>query len=77
MDEITFAALWARVQKYVNGVALGQGVVQVPGPPGKGVPSGGTTGQVLRKKSDSDFDAEWGDIPRITNAEIQSIINKL
>lgn len=29
------------------------------GPPGPGVPSGGTTGQVLAKKSDDDFDTEW------------------
>lgn len=30
-----------------------------PGAAGVGVPAGGTTGQVLRKKSDSDFDTEW------------------
>lgn len=28
-----------------------------------GIPSGGTTGQVLAKKSDSDYDAEWKDAP--------------
>lgn len=33
-----------------------------PGPKGdtgEGVPSGGTTGQVLKKKSDNDYDTEW------------------
>jgi hypothetical protein len=28
---------------------------------GVGVPSGGTAGQILRKRSDDDFDTEWGD----------------
>jgi hypothetical protein len=26
---------------------------------GAGVPAGGTTGQILRKKSDTDYDTEW------------------
>lgn len=30
-----------------------------PGPPGVGVPPGGTTGQTLTKLSDSDYDAGW------------------
>ena len=29
------------------------------GPAGQGVPSGGTTGQVLKKKSNTDYDTEW------------------
>ena len=29
---------------------------------GQGVPSGGTTGQILTKKSDTDYDTEWADI---------------
>lgn len=29
---------------------------------GQGVPTGGTTGQVLTKKSDTDYDTEWSDI---------------
>jgi hypothetical protein len=29
------------------------------GQPGVGVPSGGTTGQVLVKKSNVDFDTDW------------------
>ena len=31
-----------------------------PGPRGIGVPAGGTTGQVLRKSSDTNYDFEWG-----------------
>ena len=30
-----------------------------PGPPGVGVPPGGTTGQTLTKLSDSDYDTGW------------------
>lgn len=29
---------------------------------GQGVPTGGTTGQILTKKSDTDYDTEWADI---------------
>ena len=31
----------------------------VDGAPGQGVPSGGTTGQVLKKRSNTDYDTEW------------------
>lgn len=31
----------------------------VPGPAGEGVPTGGTTGQVLAKASGTDYDTEW------------------
>ena len=33
------------------------------GPAGPGVATGGTTGQVLAKKSDANFDTEWIDVP--------------
>ncbi|MBQ8603911.1 MAG: hypothetical protein IJ410_03585 [Oscillospiraceae bacterium] len=33
------------------------------GKDGVGVPTGGTAGQVLVKKSDDDYDTEWVDIP--------------
>lgn len=35
--------------------------VQPSGGSGGGIPSGGTTGQVLVKKSNTDYDAEWAD----------------
>lgn len=31
------------------------------GPSGQGVPTGGTTGQVLKKTSGSDYDTDWAD----------------
>lgn len=41
-------------------VLLATGGAQGPqGPAGPGVPAGGTTGQVLAKASDDDFDTEW------------------
>jgi hypothetical protein len=32
-----------------------------PAPQGRAIPPGGTTGQVLSKQSDDDFDADWAD----------------
>ena len=40
---------------YVNGVDTGQSAL------GVGVPAGGTEGQILSKKSNSDYDTEWVD----------------
>lgn len=41
-------------------VRLGGALLQgPPGPPGVGVPPGGTTGQTLTKLSDSDWDTGW------------------
>lgn len=34
-----------------------------PGDPGVGVPAGGTTGQFLRKASDTNYDASWSSLP--------------
>ena len=39
-----------------------------------GIPSGGTTGQFLKKKSDSDYDYVWATFETITNTEIDSIV---
>ena len=33
--------------------------VSTPGPAGTGVPAGGTTGQVLAKNSNTDYDTTW------------------
>ena len=40
-----------------------QGLQGEQGPPGEGVPVGGTTGQLLSKQSDTDFDSQWVDPP--------------
>jgi hypothetical protein len=44
-------------------VALFHSMVGAEGPPGVGVPAGGTTGQVLVKLSDADFDTAWVTLP--------------
>lgn len=36
-----------------------QGPAGQKGDPGEGIPTGGTSGQVLTKKSDADYDTEW------------------
>lgn len=47
------------------------------GDKGDSIPSGGTTGQFLKKKSNTDYEYEWADITPtsvISNAEIDTII---
>lgn len=46
---------WTDVTAVVTGPAGADGT------DGEGVPDGGTTGQILKKKSDTDQDVEWGD----------------
>ena len=46
-----------------QGPAGPQGVPGPQGPAGQGVPTGGTAGQVLTKKTVSDYDAEWKTVP--------------
>nr|DAF79698.1 MAG TPA: BclA protein [Caudoviricetes sp.] len=45
------------------GPAGERGPAGEPGPAGPGVATGGTTGQVLAKKSNTNFDTEWIDVP--------------
>lgn len=45
--------------------------VMIPGP---GVSSGGAAGQVLAKKSNTDFDTEWVDMEVYTRAEVDALI---
>ena len=44
------------------------------GAKGDGIPTGGITGQFLKKKSDSDYDYVWETFETITNTEIDSIM---
>ena len=44
-----------------QGPAGATGATGPQGPAGQGVPSGGTTGQVLKKASGTDYDTEWAD----------------
>ena len=39
-----------------------------------GIPSGGTKGQFLKKKSSTDYDYVWATFETITNEEIDSIV---
>lgn len=49
--------IWdVETNQYVNTGVRAKGT---QGDPGEGVPAGGTTGQVLRKKSDDNYDTEW------------------
>lgn len=47
-----------RKEKYLKAIAD-----RMDGAAAKGLPSGGTTGQFLVKKSGADFDAEWQTVP--------------
>ena len=49
----------AKGEKGDAGAKGEQGPAGQKGDPGEGIPSGGTSGQVLTKKSDTDYDAEW------------------
>lgn len=40
------------------------------GPPGRGLPPGGTTGQIYVKASDNDYDGEWANAPDGTGAAV-------
>lgn len=47
------------------------------GDKGEGIPSGGIAGQVLKKKSNTDYEYEWADITPISsilNDDIDSIV---
>lgn len=44
------------------------------GAKGDSIPSGGTAGQFLEKKSNSDYDYVWATFEIITNAEIDAIM---
>ncbi len=47
----------------------------ITGPPGPGVATGGTTGQVLAKASATDFDSEWVDANPFYGARISNSLN--
>ncbi|NUS01887.1 MAG: collagen-like protein [Nonomuraea sp.] len=47
----------------VQGPAGPAGATGATGPAGPGVPAGGTTGQMLAKKTAADYDAQWVDAP--------------
>lgn len=46
----------------------GRVIIRHTGPPGKGLPDGGTIGQILVKNSGTDYDTEWANPPDGTGA---------
>lgn len=48
-----------------------QGPQGIQGEPGSGVPAGGTAGQMLVKKSATDYDSEWQNQPSIPVQDVQ------
>jgi hypothetical protein len=49
----------------VTGPTGATGATGSAGATGAGVPAGGTSGQILRKMTGSDYDTEWSTLPRI------------
>ena len=63
-------------QKGENGL---NGKDGLNGEKGEGIPTGGTTGQFLKKKSNTDYEYEWADIAptsSISNNEIEDIMKE-
>ena len=40
----------------------------------RGLPSGGTAGQILRKTSTTDYDAAWADVGTPTDAQVDDAV---
>lgn len=53
--------LTEQIERGLQGPQGPQGTQGADGEDGQGVPVGGTTGQVLKKKTNTDFDTEWGE----------------
>lgn len=56
---------WRQAQdkRFRPKTAGGTGPAGPAGPAGPGVPTGGTTGQYLRKVSATNYDTEWATLP--------------
>lgn len=65
--------------KPVCKVFMLKGEKGLKGDKGEGIPTGGTTGQFLKKKSNTDYEYEWADIAptsSISNNEIDTIVKE-
>ena len=65
------------ITKPVCRILMLKGEKGYKGDKGDSIPSGGTTGQFLKKKSNTDYEYEWADITPtsvISNTEIDDII---
>lgn len=54
-----------------------QGIQGEKGDTGEGVPTGGTTGQILKKKSNTNYDTEWGNEQDISGKADKSTVEEL
>lgn len=62
------ANAWATI--WISPVGGGGGATGAPGAAGEGVPTGGTTGQVLAKESEDNYDTAWIDPPVVGHDEV-------
>jgi hypothetical protein len=65
--------------KPVCKVFMLKGEKGIKGEKGESIPTGGTTGQFLKKKSNTDYEYEWADITPtsiISNNEIDAIMKE-
>lgn len=60
-DGPVFHFTFCRARITSNMAALDFNVIPTRGDPGVGVPTGGTTGQVLQKATNADYETEWSD----------------
>lgn len=73
-NEITIKVKMLKGEKGDKGDPGSQGEPGAPGDPGApgvGVPAGGTTGQILKKKTNADYDTEWGNEPTAPVTDVQ------
>lgn len=74
MDNINVEVIDDSINVTVEGGIGPQGPAGTPGANGVGVPTGGTTDQVLKKASNTDYDTVWGTVnllPAGNNTEVQ------
>ena len=71
----------SRGEQGLKGDTGDQGPQGLPGPTGPGVPTGGTTGQVLSKTGDGDYETEWktlessgGGIPELIGTQENPVL---
>lgn len=65
------------ITKPVCKIMMLKGEKGFKGDKGEGIPTGGSTGQFLKKKSNTDYEYEWADITPtkvISNTEIDAIM---
>lgn len=57
-----------------DGAPGAKGDIGPQGPAGQGVPTGGTAGQILVKKSGINYDTEWKTVNNVTSTQVEKIV---